>query len=110
MLIFYATVVLVVWHSVSTSALCQLNSTQSHDDPIENSSVLIATQSCAKKSNVIENKVTKNEIRDYLKYSSFVYGLLVSIKKEDVSNTCYVQANKVIEGIKVKESWAMKGK
>jgi hypothetical protein len=101
-------VILVVWTIVSSSALCQLDALDHNNR--EPSAALETTKSCAKESSVIDSKVLNYENKEYLKHSLLIYGLLVSITKDDVSTTCFAHVQKIIQGIKVKESWALKGK
>jgi hypothetical protein len=83
--IFYAFLLHVIFSLVvvESNALCQVNNTLPYNDA---------------------------ENIDNLKYSSLVYGLLVSTTEKDVSQTCYDHGQKIIRGIILKETWAIKGK
>jgi hypothetical protein len=55
--------------------------------------------------------VMKNSYRkiDYLKYTSIVFGLLESVQNELVGATCYKDSKRIIDGVKDRETWAVKG-
>jgi hypothetical protein len=78
----YVFVILVIFNLIESKALCQFNNSLIHNE-------------------------TKNI--DNLRYSSLLYGLLVSTSEKDVSKTCYEHGQRIIQGIKLKETWAIKG-
>jgi hypothetical protein len=55
--------------------------------------------------------VEKNSDRgiDFLKYSSIVFGLLESVQNEHVDATCFKDSRRVVDGVRRKETWAIKG-
>jgi hypothetical protein len=79
---FVILVILVMFNLIESNALYQFNNTVIHNE-------------------------TKNT--DNLRYSSLLYGLLISTTKDDVSKTCYDHVQRIIQGIQLKETWAIKG-
>jgi hypothetical protein len=68
---------------------------------------VVESSALSQLNNTLTHNVAKNI--DHLKYSSLVYGLLVSTTEKDVSPTCYEHGQRIIQGLILKETWAMKG-
>jgi hypothetical protein len=52
---------------------------------------------------------SRNNRIDYLKYTSIVFGILESVQNQDVSVTCFKDSQRVIAGVRQRETWAFKG-
>jgi hypothetical protein len=101
------TVLLAVGSVIPTSRVGQ-NKSQKFDYNFEINESVLGSQ-CENVMKSSNRKHPKIDGSEYLKYTSIVYGLLESVQNEQVDATCYADSKRIIDGVKQRETWAIKG-